>query len=217
MLVATQTMLAMRCPECGMVEYHKLSRFDFADGRLAQIRCSCGALKLAVTKKEADYLVQVRCVVCETMHMRTFKGRLLWAPEIIALFCQDTGVELGYIGPLQKIKGLTQSKKKEMGILFNELTGEDYFHNSEVMNQVLTHILGLAEDGLVSCQCGNYNIGVEIFPDRLELRCAKCGAVSVVYAETEEDIAPALKIKELELIQSGIMFLDGIHEQVRKR
>jgi len=54
-------------------------------------------------------------------------------------------------------------------------------------------------------------------PDRLELRCVRCGAVSVVYAETEEDTAIALKINELELIQNGIMFLDGIHEQVRKR
>ncbi len=208
MLVATQTMLAMRCPECGMLEYHKLSRFDFVGGRTVQVRCSCGALKLGVAKKGKDCLLQVRCVVCEGMHMRSLKGRLLWTEEIVPLFCPDTGVELGYIGPLQKVKRLAQNKRDEMGILFNELTGEDYFHNSEVMSRVLTHILDLVENGLLSCQCGNYNIGVEIFPDRLELRCPKCGAVSVVYAETEEDIAIALQTKELELIQNGIMFLD---------
>lgn len=208
MLVATQTMLAMRCPECGMLEYHRLSRFDFVRGSVIQIRCSCGGLKLAVTKKGKDYLLQVRCVVCESMHVRSLQGRLLWSGKVFELFCPDTGIELGYVGPLQRIKNLTKNKREEMGILFNELTAEDYFHNSEVMSQVLTHIFGLLEDGLLSCQCGNYNIGVEVFPDRLELRCPKCGAVSVVYAETEDDVNIALKTNELELIQNGIMFLD---------
>ena len=217
MLIATQTMLAMRCPECGRLEYHKLSRFDFLEGRAVQTRCSCGALKLAVRKKGTDYFLQVRCVVCASVHPYRLSSRILWAREITTLSCPDTGLELGYLGPLAKMRNLSQNEKKEIGILFHELTGEDYFHNSEVMGRVLTHMCDLSEDGLVSCQCGNYKIGIEIFPDRLELRCARCGAVSVVFAETEEDTAIALKINELELIQNGVMFLDGIHEQVRKR
>ncbi len=212
MLIATQTMLAMRCPECGRLEYHKLSRFDFSAGCAAQIRCSCGALKLAGRKKGTHYFLQARCVVCASMHPYRLSSRILfWAQEITALSCPDTGLELGYLGPPAKMK----SQKKKT--LFHELAGEDYFHNSEVMGQVLTHMCDLSEDGLLSCQCGNYKIDIEIFPDRLELRCVRCGAVSVVFAETEEDTAIALKINELELIQNGVMFLDGIHEQVRKR
>lgn len=208
MLIATQTMLAMRCPECGRLEYHKLSRFDFLEGRTFQVRCSCGKLKLAVTKKGRGYILQVHCVVCGCTHTRGIKGHLLWAQEVVELLCLDTGIELGYIGPLPKVKNLAQNKREEMSSLFRELTSEDYFHNSEVMNRILTRVLELGERSLLSCQCGNYNIGIEIFPDRLELRCPKCGAVSVVYGETEEDIAIAFQANEIELTRNDITFLD---------
>jgi len=206
-LIATQTMLAMRCPSCGRLEYHRLSRFDFADGRLVQFRCSCGSLKLVATKKGREYSTQIRCVICHSMHICKLKGSLLWSLQVTDLCCPDTGMELGHIGPLQKIKRIKQNKRTEVDVLFNELTGENFFHDSEVMNKVLNHMLGLVEHGLLYCQCGNYNIGLEIFPDRLELCCPKCGAVSVVYAETEEDIYIAQRTSELELIEKGIMFL----------
>jgi len=203
-VIATQTMLAMRCPECGRLEYHNLSRFTFPAGRPLQIRCPCGVLK-AVVRKKGDYFLQVRCAVCERMHPFRFGRRLFWAPEVTFLFCPDTDCALGELGPLAGVKTLTLSQKKEINSLFNELAGEDYFHRREAMKRVLARLSDLCAEGLLFCQCGNYKIGVEIFPDRLELRCARCGGVSVVYAETEEDVAAALQIDKLELVQDGMM------------
>jgi phage FluMu protein Com len=206
-LIATQTMLAMRCPSCGRLEYHRLSRFDFTDSIMVQLRCSCGGLKLMAARKGKEYSIQVRCAICNCMHQYRLKGALLWSLQVTDIYCPDSGMELGHLGPLQKIKKIKQSKRSEMNVLFDELTGENFFHDSKVMNKVLNHILGLVEHGLLYCQCGNYNIGLEIYPDRLELSCPKCGAVSVVYAEIEKDIYIAQRTSELELIEKGIMFL----------
>lgn len=218
MLIATETMLAMRCPECGKLEFHRLSRFAFSGGRSVQFACSCGTTKLNVSaRKKGEILFQVGCVACEVMHVRTISGQLVWLPKVVIFSCQETGLELGYMGPFEEIRQLVRNQK-EVKLLFSELTGEDYFHNSEIMCQVLTYIHELAEQGLIYCQCGNYNIEIDVFPDRLELQCAKCNGVSIIYAETEEDLSIVQQVDELELIKDGLGFLGSlVHPGITKK
>lgn len=214
MLVATRAMLAMRCPECGLLEYHGVSRFDFPPGKPVQIRCSCGGLKAVVTKKGREYLFSVRCLVCEQMHASAFDGRLFRVPEAAVLTCPSTGLELGCAGFPGRVR--PSCAQQGGGFLSGPLAGGDYFRNAGIMNRILDHFLGLAGGSLLFCQCGNYNIVIEVFPERLEVRCPRCGAVSVVFGETEEDAAVALKIREMELAESGITLLEAGKKKVRK-
>jgi len=217
-LITTETMLAMRCPKCGKLEFHRLSRFAFSGGMSVQFTCSCGTTKLNVSAgRRGELLFQVGCVVCEVMHVRTLSGRLIWSSKVVVFSCQETGLELGYIGPFDEIRQLVRNQK-EVKLLFSELTSEDYFHNSEVMYQVLTYVHELAEQGLVYCQCGNYNIEIDVFSDRLELQCKKCSGVNIIYAETEEDLTMVQQVDELELIKDGLGFLDSLaHPGVAKK
>jgi len=72
------------------------------------------------------------------------------------------------------------------------------------------YVYELAEQGLVYCQCGNYNIEIDVFPDRMELQCKKCNGVSIIYAETEEDLSIVQQVDELELIKDSLGFLDSL-------
>ena len=51
MRIDTNAVLAMRCPECGKMEYHNFSRFSFSRGKAFHITCSCGATKLIESTK----------------------------------------------------------------------------------------------------------------------------------------------------------------------
>jgi len=212
MLIATDTILAMRCPECGKLEYEKLSRFQFSGSGSVNIDCSCGASKLIVsTKNQRDYWIQIPCVVCETKHLLNVQGKLLWSKgEVQYLLCQETGLELGYIGPEEKVKDLTRSYEEELQVLTGEFGDDDYFHNSEVMYEVLNRLHDIAETDALYCQCGNRNVEVDIFPDRLELHCRECDSVNIIYAENDEDLKVIKGIDSIELTQSGFECLDSL-------
>lgn len=212
MLVNTKIMLAMRCPECGKLEYNTLSRFEIGSGQSVEISCSCGATKLlASSKNKKDYCLQVPCVVCETKHLRQVSGRRLWSSgEVEYLLCQETGLELGYLGPEEKVQGLAQNYEEDLQVLAGEFKSDDYFSNSEVMYEVLNRLHDIAERDALYCQCGNRNVEVDVFPDRLELYCKECGSVNIVYAENEDDLKVIKMMDSIELTRSGFEYLDSL-------
>lgn len=211
MLIATNAVLAMRCPECGKMEIHDFSRFSFAKGKTVHINCSCGATKLIVgTKNHASYWLQVPCVVCETKHLIEVSGKSLWSGGVAFLSCQETDLELGYIGPESKISEMTSIREQELEALVDEFAGDGYFHNPEIMYEVLNCLHDIAERGALYCQCGNHKIEVDIFPDRLELHCKNCDSINIIYAETEEDLKVIQQVETIELARHGFKCLDSL-------
>lgn len=211
MLIATNAVLAMRCPECGKMEFHEFSRFALTRGRSVPFTCSCGATKITViTKNHHTYWLHVSCVICETKHIREFTGRVLWSGEVIRLSCQDTDLELGHIGPEAKVSELASRHEHELEALVDEFSGDGYFHNSEIMYEVLNCLHEIAEQGALYCQCGNHKIEVDIFPERLELHCKNCDSINIIYAETEEDLKVIQQVDTIELARHGFKCLDSL-------
>lgn len=211
MLIATNAVLAMRCPECGKMELHDFSRFAFSRGKTVHINCSCGAVKLIVnTKNHINYWLHVPCVVCETKHLREISGKSLWSGEITCLFCQDTDLELGHIGPESKVREMASNHEQELEALVDEFGCDGYFHNSEIMYEVLNCLHEIAEQGALYCQCGNHKIEVDMFPDRLELQCKNCDSINIIYAETEEDLKVIQQVDTIELARHGFKCLDSL-------
>jgi len=212
MILDTETLIAMRCPECGKLEYHTLSRFDFSGHKRIEISCSCGYVKLFLsTKDRKNYWLQVPCVVCESKHLRSLSAKMLWSDEVNYLFCQETGLELGYIGPDDEVKALAVAQQETMEALGDDFDAEDeYFHNSEVMYEVLNCLHNIAEQGLLYCQCGNQDVEVDIFPERLELHCKDCDSVNIIYAETDDDLRVIKNVGTIELTRNGFECLDSL-------
>ncbi|MBO8137809.1 MAG: hypothetical protein H0Z40_06710 [Desulfotomaculum sp.] len=210
MLISTSTVLAMRCPECGKLEFHKLSLFSFSGQRVLEIYCSCGALLLLARKKKNDYWIQLPCVICETKHQRQVSGKKMWSDELINLYCQETGIELGHLGPEKKVREAAHSCDYDIKALVEQFDTDDYFINCDVMYKAINYLNDIAEQKSLYCQCGNDNIEVDIFPDRLELHCKECDSVSIIYAETEEDLKVLEEIEYIELTRHGFEFLDSL-------
>ncbi|MHB9093535.1 MAG: hypothetical protein ACYC21_02590 [Eubacteriales bacterium] len=211
MIVATEFVVAMRCPSCGKLDFHSISRFAFAKASSYKVTCSCGAPKLIIgTKNRQQYWFQMPCVLCETNHLVYYKARQLWSDEVTFFYCNDTNVELGFFGPGDKVHTLAENYEHNLESLVDELGYDDYFFNAEIMFEVLNCLHDIAEEGFLYCECGSYQIEIDIFPERIELQCKDCKTISVVYAETEEDLNRIKGIKKIELVKNGFKSLDNV-------
>ncbi len=198
MLICTETTLVMRCPECGRLERHGISRFTLAGrGSSLQINCSCGALKLLLTFRGKKVNLQVPCVVCGSRHACSVNARTFWSRGYIELFCQVTGLELGHLGAEDRVRDQACLDEALDRI---EFMGDSFFHNREIMYAVLSHVHNLGKAGRLYCQCGNHRIEVDIFPDRLELHCSRCNNLCIIYAETKEDLNTVRRMWTIELV-----------------
>lgn len=211
MLITTVTTLAIRCPECGALEFHNLSRFALSGRAKLQVSCSCGAFLLGVVSRQpGNYWIQVPCGYCETKHIREITGTRLWGKETIFLTCPESGLELGFIGKEGEVKALAESLDTGLETLMDEIGYDEYFNNPEVMHQVMQCVQEIADNGGLYCQCGNNRIEVDVFLDRLELHCTECDSINIVYAETDEDLKVIQEVDTIELAQHGFKCLDSL-------
>lgn len=210
MLIATDAVLTMRCPECGKIDMHDFSRFAFPRGKAVTINCSCGAVILEVSKSSSAYLLKLTCPACAANHLYEIPGKVLWSGEVFRLSCRETDLVMGNIGPVAKISELLLSHTREWEILLDDVCRNSYFHNAKIMYEALSHLHDIADSGELYCQCGNHAIEVDIFPDRLELHCRNCDSINIVYAETEEDLHVIRQADFIELAQHGFKCLDSL-------
>ena len=180
--------MALRCSHCGRLSFHPLTLFNFSRQDSHRIYCDCGLPLLSIgTKDRQKFWLKIDCAFCEAKHVLQVSRRRLWSPNIFQIVCEDTGLEIGYIGPQEEVKQALQHRNRSLAEMAREIGCNDYFENPEVMYSVLKRVYEVAENGGLCCLCGNENIEMEIFPGHLELRCDTCKVTTSISAQTEED------------------------------
>ncbi|MEW6624620.1 MAG: hypothetical protein AB1420_16100 [Bacillota bacterium] len=204
-MIPTNTVVAVRCPECGSVEYISVSLFSFSHANQVSFNCSCGSNLLKISAKlRRSFWLQYYCAMCEGRHLLSIARRQMWfAKEAIELVCDDTGIEVGYVGPKEKVKERVNNQDQSLAGMADQLGFTEYFINSAVMYDVLDHVYNLAEKGKIYCSCGNSNVEVEIFAEHIELSCNVCKARGKIMAETEENLQAVKCMWELKLTRKG--------------
>ncbi len=208
MLVVTTTAIALRCPGCGRIKCHSLSLFSFSANKAIQFACDCGRTVLSVTTKDKRlYTFQVECLMCEGKHSYQFFLKDVWSQRLLSLFCSETGFEVGFIGPRHEVRRCIAEQERSLREMAEDLGFSDYFENPEVMYEVLDRLHRIAESGGLLCRCGNHHIEVELFAERVELRCPECGACGVIDAGSREDVDALRSIWEIVLQPGKLQFL----------
>lgn len=199
-LIPTTSTVAIRCSACGQLEFHTLSMFDFAGSNSHRFECLCGKSLLYLnTKDRKKFSLQVECVMCEAKHMLYVSRKKIWSEDVLTIYCEENGLEIGYIGPNDKVLACVENEDRSIADMAEELGYSDYFDNPDVMYDVLDRLYEIAENGNLKCTCGNHDIAIEIFPDYLELRCEYCRSHAVVMASTEGDLELANSLDEIRL------------------
>lgn len=210
MLFTTERSLALRCPLCGNLEFHRISLFNFSGHTPVRINCKCGFTKLTVTSRNCkEFLLQLPCLICEEMHLIKCSYRDFWEKPTLILRCVETGHELGYLGSESTIEKIVHQKQGDLESIFNNFGFEDYFSNPHIMLEVLNHLHQLAEENMMFCQCGNDQIEIDVFPEKLELRCPYCQSLHIIYAETLEDLHIVKQAKSIALTEKGFTSFDS--------
>jgi ribosomal protein S27E len=204
LLVSTQRSFALRCPLCGRLEFHQLSLFAFAGFSPVNIVCQCGFVKLTVTTKNyKEFFLQIPCLFCDATHVLKFSFHELWEKPLCIIRCTETGQELGYIGEADAFDKLIRRKQNDIDSIINSFGFDDYFTNPQVMFEILNHLHQIAEDERLFCACGNNNIEIDVFPEKLELQCPNCQSLHIIYAETLEDLRVVKKVQTIVMTEKG--------------
>lgn len=209
MVISTYTTVALRCPECGKMDFHVLSRFSMSGAGTEVIICECGANLLSMGRnKGKTYWLQVECSMCEDSHLFAYNYKDLWSGKLLTLVCEETGVEIGFIGPRELVRKNVQNMDKSVQEMAEELGYGEYFNNPEIMYKVLEHLHAISDTGRLYCSCSNHNLEVEVYPDRMELHCSDCGASGIIFAESFKDWETVRRLEEIVLTEGSFRYID---------
>lgn len=199
MIVPACTTLAIRCPQCGRLELTVLSRFALGKGKSMKVHCSCGHHQLTVGIRQKRVWFQVPCYLCDGLHFLYYHPELFWGPELKQISCAETELQLGVFGSEEAVANYAKPGSSELERLLEDDAFDDYFDEPGVMYQLLSQVQSLSEAGNLTCHCGNREIAIDIFPDRLELSCGECGSYETLSAVVDEDLEPLLLADRLEI------------------
>ncbi|MCG8638685.1 MAG: hypothetical protein MI862_03060, partial [Desulfobacterales bacterium] len=163
--------------------------FDFSGKKEIEIHCMCGYKKIKIgTKNFKRFWVQFNCIICELEHTLFFSARQFWGNNLLTIHCPDTELKLGYLGPECHVQGEIQDQQQELDAMIKDLGFDDYFCDPEIMLGVLDILHDIAEAGGLLCQCGNRNIDIDMYPDKINLICRECKGMTKINAHTNVDL-----------------------------
>lgn len=208
----TQFTLAYRCPQCGKIEFRHISIFEFSGRKTLKIKCSfcdCHAL-LIQTKDYKQYMVNIRCVICNTPHIYYFSlGEIYRGKEPLILSCTDYELELCFIGEKSRVENTVDKYEQDLEEFIDELGYDDYFANSEIMMECINILHDLAEKDYIFCNCGNNDIGITLLSDSIELRCQSCRRCYNIPARNRKDVENLMNNQGILLEKANIIPRDS--------
>ncbi|HEY8347481.1 MAG TPA: hypothetical protein VIL07_09460 [Symbiobacteriaceae bacterium] len=189
MLISTQIAFAMRCPKCGRMEMTTLSRFVVRPGSSLKLRCSCGADKFVVSHRDQQIRLRIPCFLCEGLHHYHYSPREFWHAPLTGITCPETDLQLGVLGPVPQVDAYLRAGGTELDRLLEDEAFGEYFERPDVMYRVLSWVNRQVAEGNLTCACGNQQITVDVYSDRLDLTCPVCGRRRPIRAARDEDLA----------------------------
>lgn len=199
MLIATSVTVALRCPRCGRLELSELSRFALGRAGSQRVECECGHHLLTVGVRPGQVWMQVPCFLCEGTHFRYYSPGQFWQPGLKQIACAETDLQLGVLGDEGAVVEYVRPGLSDLERFMEDDAFDGFFDDPVVMYQVMNQVQELGAQGLLRCRCGSRDVGVDLFPDRLELYCAACGRQRTVPAATEQDLEAVLRASYLEI------------------
>lgn len=201
MLIETNAAAAVFCYRCGRTSLHVLSLFSL--NRKQSFSCECGVSVLTVERRNEKYWFMTECAFCQKEHIQPFTRKEIMSPMVRDLTCHGSGQIAGCVGSQEKVLNHIKAYSCSLTQLALEVGSPDYFQNCNVMFGILERLYSMAEVGELYCQCGNHNLEIEIFPDRLEFRCPTCSSELVIPAALTEDLEKFLLLEAVVMGRMG--------------
>lgn len=211
-MIDTNIAFAVRCHACGRLNIHRLSLFDFSRTKRIELECTCRQQNAVLkTRDFKNFWMETLCFACHETHMFKYTLKQLLRGNIAAR-CVDTGMEMCFIGNNDDVELLIDSYEKESEDLINQLGFYDYFENSNIMMKSIEIVKKMDEEGKVICECGSEALEMNLYPDRIELKCLQCESIQMIYAENEEDLKNLQRKEKIIMHKHAFQCIDAINQ-----
>lgn len=212
MLINGCKTLVIRCRFCGRLEKYSVNLFSILENKEIKYRCRCGDVPISFRKTmDNQFQMRVNCFNCGKKHTIKLKLKDILIGTHIP--CCFYGTNLCFIGDEGRANQILLENQISIGRCETALYGEEYFNNFKVFSKALNHLSFLNSRGRINCNCGKSDIRVDLFPDRLELKCNNCNSVKIIFAETEQDLSILMKRDKISLREHNISCIDSIGEE----
>jgi hypothetical protein len=216
-LIDTSRVVAVRCPQCGRLELRDYSLFELHSSQPTAISCQCGYALVEIGRRSRLYRLDISCIVCETRHEILVDAKGLLQNDALVIFCPESDIDLAMIGRAERVQELLAAEGDLLANVVMPGAIDSAFVDIEIMREVLERLQGWANDGQLYCSCGNHQLELDLFAEKVEVVCSQCGGTLVIYAEREEDLVAMEGLHEVVLKQGAFTCIDSADFRYRHR
>lgn len=195
MVILPITTIAFKCFECGDINYKKVNIFDFSKTKHINMYCNnCHKNNLRIKYLGNKLLIVINCFACNNAHVFEVNLKNFINNNLNKFLCPNTNIELCYIGEEDFIRKAIDIYESDLDAILDEYDDYDnYFTNSSVMLNMINQIHDIAEKGNLSCKCGQKNILLHMYQDKVMLQCYSCNTYELIRAGNNSDLRDVIE------------------------
>lgn len=196
-VVSTERTMALHCPACEKMQYHVFSMFELTKSP-RPLQCSCGFTQGHLAKKGRRYEVRLLCPSGERLRLLYSLKEFSSAP-LLSFLTPEDGEPLGFLGDYRQVEEAVAQWEQE---------NREEFTEPDVMHSILERLQALAREDKISCDCEHPSVGIDVFPDKVELICSFCGSAVLMGATTKKDVERLHRLSEIVMKRSSYTYLE---------
>jgi len=188
-IVNSERTIALTCPACQGIQKHTFSLFSISQ-KPVQLMCKCGFSQGHLRRLNKNFELDVLSIEGERARILLPRSQFFGMP-LIHLLSPMSGRSLGYLGEPDHVDEVA------LGGQSGFFLEKDDFVNPEVMKRVLENLEELAGQDKIRCECEFSSIGIDVYPDLVELVCSYCGSVVKICASTRQHQEKLARVAEI--------------------
>ncbi len=215
MLVDSNIKIAITCEKCGKINIEQLNLFTLSKDKEMKSICSCGSLNCIIySDKHKDINISTNCIYCGKEHKEVYKTKdIVRGTEVI---CPEVGMPIVKTGDMKAVSSYIKNINRHTIEALYDKDFELFFSNHEIMKKTLERLILLKEADKINCECGNADITLEIYSERIELICIDCQSIKIIYAESQEDLEVFYEKKKITMKPFEFEFIDAANNSDHK-
>ncbi len=186
-----QSTVAYRCPSCGSGVMSVVDAFRLS-ADMIKLKCTCGKSEMSIIRSnDGKIRFTVPCMLCPKPHSYTVSQNLFFGKDLFVLPCPYCDINIAMMGETNHVKAeLSRTELELMDMLeksgidsFDEIKGEEYLSDPQVLEIITYMIKELDDEGKIYCKCpegGDGEYELDMTEDGIVVACKKCGAVKTV-------------------------------------
>ncbi len=189
--------MAIYCAACEQLHFHQFSLFALSSSPHA-FHCACGFTQAHITKHKRRYEVSLLTPAGDRVRL-LFSFRDIWSAPLLTFYSPEDGDILGFFGDDEYVE--------EAILDFEDFLEPEDFYAPEIMSEILAYLQKLAEDHKISCTCSNPTVGIDVYPDKVELVCSHCGSAMLMSAVSSEDLSRLYSLNEIKMQSESYTYI----------